>query len=101
MRAEEDLSAINRQEVFGSLTFDRFAINAGYLNIAAEPSYGRVVDEQWAEADVRVGLTEGWYLFGGARYDIENSYFPKKTLGVEFDCDCMNFKMAYSATRRQ
>jgi LPS-assembly protein len=99
VRAEEDLSAINRQEVFGSLTFDRFSINAAYLNIAAEPSYGRLVHEQWAEADLRIGLTEGWYAFGGARYDIENSFFPSKTLGLEFDCECMNFKMAYSAER--
>jgi LPS-assembly protein len=99
LRAEEDLSAINRQEVFGSLTFDRFSVNAGYLSIAAEPSYGRLKDEQWAEADVRVGLTDGWYAFGGARYDIENSFFPTKTLGIEFDCECMNFKVAYSAER--
>jgi LPS-assembly protein len=99
VRAEEDLSAINRQELFGSLTFDRFSVNAGYLNIAAEPNYGRVVGEEWAEGDVRVGLTEGWYLFGGGRYDIENNFFAKTTLGLEFDCDCMNFKMAYTQTR--
>jgi LPS-assembly protein len=99
VRAEENLSAINRQEVFGSLTFDRFTANAGYLNIAAEPNYGRLIDEQWAEADVRVGLSENWYAFGGARYDIQNSFFPTKTLGLEFDCDCMNFKMAYSSNQ--
>jgi LPS-assembly protein len=99
VRAEEDLSAINRQEAFGSLTFDSFSINAGYLNIAAEPAYGRLVNEQWAEADARVALLQGWYLFGGARYDIENSYFARQTLGLEFDCDCMNFKMSYSAAK--
>jgi LPS-assembly protein len=99
VRAEENLSAINRQEAFGSLTFDSFTINAGYLSIAAEPAYGRLVDEQWAEADVRVGLSDGWYVFGGARYDIENSFFAKQTLGLEFDCDCMNFKVAYSSNR--
>jgi LPS-assembly protein len=99
VRAEENLSAINRQELFGSLTFDRFAVNAGYLSIAAEPSYGRVIAEEWAEGDVRVGLSDGWYLFGGGRYNIENSFFAKKTLGVEFDCDCMNFKMAYTQTK--
>jgi LPS-assembly protein len=99
VRAEENLSAINRQEIFGSLSFDRFSVNASYLNIAAEPNYGRLTKEQWTAADVRVGLTEGWYAFGGARYDIENSFFSTKTLGVEFDCECMNFKMAYSAER--
>ncbi len=99
VRAEEDLSAINRQEVFGSLTFDRFSLNAGYMNIAAEPAYGRLLDEEWAEADARLALTDGWYVFGGARYDIENSFMNRRTLGLEFDCECMNFKMAYSSTR--
>jgi LPS-assembly protein len=99
VRAEEDLSAINRQEAFASLTFDSFSINAGYLSIAAEPAYGRLVNEQWAEADARVALSQGWYLFGGTRYDIENTYFARQTLGLEFDCDCMNFKMSYSASK--
>lgn len=99
VRAEEDLSAVNRQEAFGSLTFDSFSVNAGYINIAAEPAYGRLLDEQWAEADARVALSQGWYLFGGTRYDIENSYFARQTLGLEFDCDCMNFKMSYSASK--
>jgi LPS-assembly protein len=99
VRAEEDLSAINRQEVFGSLTFDSFSLNAGYMRIAAEPAYGRLFEEEWAEADMRLGLKDGWYLFGGARYDIENSFTAKKTLGLEFDCECMNFKMAYSSTK--
>ncbi len=99
IRAEEDLSAINRQEAFASLTFDRFSLNAGYLNIAAEPAYGRLKDEEWAEADMRLGLTDGWYLYGGARYDIENDFMAKQTLGLEFDCECMNFKMAYSSAK--
>ena len=96
IRAEEDLSAINRQEATASLTFDRFTLNAGYLDIAAEPAYGRLTNERWAEADIRVGITEGWYLFGGARYDLDTSRFITQTAGVEFDCDCMNFKFAYS-----
>jgi LPS-assembly protein len=98
IRAEEDLSEINRQAAMLSLTFDRFALNAGYLNINAEPAYGRPLDEQWAEFDARVGLSDGWYLFGGARYDIENSELTYRTAGVEFDCDCMNFKVAYTGS---
>jgi LPS-assembly protein len=97
VRAEEDLSRINRQELFGSLTFDSFALNAGYLNIAAEPAYGRVSDEQWLEGDMRLALSDGWYLFGGARYDIENDFLAKHAVGLEFDCQCMNFKMSYSS----
>ena len=46
-----------------------------------------------------MGLTDGWYLFGGARYDIENNYLARNTLAFEFDCECMNFKMAYSTSK--
>ncbi len=96
IRAEEDLSRINRQEAQFSLTLDRFAGNVGYLFINREPAYGRIVDEEWVEADARVGLTEGWYLFGGLRYDIQNTDVDWRTVGVEFDCQCMNFKLAYT-----
>lgn len=97
-RAEEDLSQLNRQEALLSLTFDRFSSNLGYLNIGAEPAFGRTTDEEWVEADTRVGLTEAWYLFGGLRYDLENARLDYRTAGVEFDCDCMNFKLAYSGS---
>ncbi|MCA0432643.1 MAG: LPS assembly protein LptD [Proteobacteria bacterium] len=99
IRAEEDLSAINRQEALLGLTFDSFSANIGYTNIAAEPSAGRNVDEEWVAADLRVGLSDGWSVFGGARYDIENANLDKRTIGLEFDRDCMNFKMSYSAER--
>jgi LPS-assembly protein len=98
IRAEEDLSAINRQELMLSLTFDRIALNAGYLDIAAEPAYGRLLDEQWVEAGTRLGLSESWYAFGGVRYDLESNSFTSTTAGVEFDCECMNFKLAYEGT---
>jgi LPS-assembly protein len=97
LRVEEDLSAINRQELLASLSFDRFAVNAGYLDIAAEPAYGRIDREQWVEGDARVGLSEGWYLFGGTRYDLETDKFSAVAAGVEFDCTCMNFKLTYTA----
>jgi LPS-assembly protein len=96
VRAEEDLSQINRQDVQFGLTLDRISGNLGYAFINQEPAYGRTVDEEWVQANARVGLTEGWYLFGGARYDIEDSHLDWRTIGVEFDCQCMNFKLAYT-----
>lgn len=98
MRMEEDLSAINRQELLASLTFDSFAVNAGYLDIAAEPAYGRLTRERWVEGDTRVGLSGGWFVFGGARYDLERDKLSSTTAGLEFDCNCMNFKLAYTGS---
>lgn len=96
-RVEEDFSAINRQDVQASLTFDRISGNLDYLFINADPTMGRFTDEEWISANSRLGLSEGWYVFGGVRYDIENALFSSRTLGLEFDCDCMNFKVAYTA----
>ena len=37
-------------------------------------------------------------MFGGLTYDIAYSQLTRKTLGLEFDCECMNFKVAYTGT---
>ena len=96
IRAEEDLSRINRQEALASLTLDDFSADIAYAFINQEPAYGRLLDEQWVQANARIGLKDGWYLFGGARYDIETSDVDWRTIGLEFDCQCMNFKVAYT-----
>jgi LPS-assembly protein len=97
-RMLNDFSALDRQEALASLTFDRISANLGYLNIAAEPNYGRVRDENWVQGDVKVGLEDGWNVFGGLTYDIGYSQLTRKTFGLEFDCECMNFKVAYTGT---
>ncbi len=96
IRMKEDLSSITRQESLLSLTLDRFTFNGSYLDLAAAPAYGRLSTEQWASGDVRIGLSDGWFLFGGLRYDFEKKGITNKDIGVEFDCDCMNFKVTYS-----
>jgi LPS-assembly protein len=96
-RVEEDLSAINRQSLQAGLTLDRFAGDVSYAFIAAEPAYGRPKDEEWISTNARLGLTDSWYLFGGVQYNIAEDLFNRRTLGLEFDCECMNFKMAYTA----
>jgi LPS-assembly protein len=97
-RVEEDLSKINRQEATASLTFDSFAANVSYLNFGAEPAYGRPNAEHWVTSDMRYQLNDGWYAFGGVGYDFYYDVLTRKTLGLEFDCDCMNFKVSYTGT---
>ncbi len=97
-RLLNDFSALHRQEALASLTFDRISANLGYLNIKAEPNYGRTHDENWAQGDFKFGLDDGWDVFGGLTYDIAYSQLTRKTLGLEFDCECMNFKVAYTGT---
>jgi LPS-assembly protein len=96
-RLEEHFSAFNRHDLRTSLTFDRISSNLGYLFINSDPTVGRLTDEEWIYGNARVGLSEGWYVFGGVNYNLMTDIYTSRTLGVEFDCDCMNFKAAYTA----
>ncbi len=98
-RLEEDFSAFNRHEAEIGLSFDRISGQAGYQFIDAEPAYGRNAREQYVFANGRYKVSEGWYAFGGANFDLERDFFRSTTLGIEFDCDCMNAKLAYSSSK--
>ncbi len=97
-RVNNDLSGLNRQEAVASLSFDDFSTNISYLDFGAEPAYGRLYREQWVAADAKVKLSDGWNLFGGLTYDFVASVLAQRTIGIEFDCECMNFKFAYTGT---
>jgi LPS-assembly protein len=98
-RMLNDFSALDRQEALASLTVDKFSANLGYLNIGAEPNYGRIRAEHWAQGDFKLSLDDGWSVFGGLAYDIGYSELTRKTLGLEFDCECMNFRVTYQGTK--
>ena len=95
-RIEEDLSRINVQEASIGLTFDRMSSALSYADIAAAANYGRPDREQQIWGDARYRLSEAWSLFGNFRYDIEDSQFMTKTIGIAFACDCMNAHLSYS-----
>jgi LPS-assembly protein len=96
MRVEEDFSDINRQEARASLTFDSFSGQISYVNLDAEPSYGRVDKLHEIAAETRLRLSDSWFLLNGVKYDFANRGLREAKAGFEFDCDCMNFKAAYS-----
>ncbi|MBG1232027.1 LPS-assembly protein LptD [Aestuariivirga litoralis] len=97
-RWKDDFSAINRQEAVASLSFDRISASLSYLDFKAEPAYGLVTEQHWVSGDAKVGLNDGWSLFGGMTYDIRTNVLTRKVAGVEFDCQCMNFKLYYAGT---
>ncbi|HYM98257.1 MAG TPA: hypothetical protein VET25_00830, partial [Aestuariivirgaceae bacterium] len=61
------------------------------------PAYGRPTDELQAWAYATLQLNGGWSVFGGLRYDFESDVSKYETIGLAFDCDCFNFKIAYAA----
>jgi LPS-assembly protein len=95
-RAEEDLSRINAQEAAASLTFDRISGSLSYADIAAAPDYGRPDHEQQVWGDASFALNDSWTLFGGLRYDMLHDDFVQKSVGLSYECDCMNAKLTYA-----
>jgi LPS-assembly protein len=44
-------------------------------------------------------LSDSWNLFGSVRYDIKGSHFMERTIGIGFNCECMNAQLTYSQNR--
>ncbi|MGQ0484122.1 MAG: LPS-assembly protein LptD [Hyphomicrobiales bacterium] len=98
-RVEEDFSDVNVQEASLSLTFDRIAGSLSYADLDAEPASGRPEHQEQIWGDASYRLAEAWSLFGGLRYDLESDLFMNRTLGIGFECDCLNARLAYSESR--
>ncbi len=97
-RFEEDLSRINVQETSVGLTLDRISGSLSYADIASAANYGRPDHEQQVWGDAKYKLGEAWSLFGNFRYDLEGNQFMNKTVGIAFECDCMNAHLSLSET---
>ena len=98
-RVEEDLSRINVQEATLGLTFDQFSGSLSYADISAAANYGRPDDARQIWADGTYRIDEVWSLFGGFRYDLEESRLMEQSVGVAFECDCMRAEIHYSMSR--
>jgi LPS-assembly protein len=98
-RVEEDLSRINVQEATLGLTFDQFSGSLSYADIAEAANYGRPDDARQIWADGTYHIDEVWSVFGGARYDLEESETMEYTVGAAFECDCMTAEIQYTMSR--
>jgi LPS-assembly protein len=98
-RVEEDLSRINVQEATLGLTFDQFSGSLSYADVAAAANYGRPYDGRQVWADGAYRFTDVWSVFGGFRYDLEESVLMEQSIGVAFECDCMKAQIEYSMSR--
>jgi LPS-assembly protein len=98
-RVEEDLSRVNVQEASLGLTFDQFSGSLSYADIAEAANYGRPDDAQQIWADGIYHFNEVWSVFGGVRYDLEESKVMNQSIGAAFECDCMKAQIEYTMSR--
>jgi LPS-assembly protein len=98
VRFDQDLSEIKTQELGVGLTFDRISGSVNYVDLDAEPLYGREEHEQqiWANASYAFG--NGWSVFGGLRYDFREDTVIRDTIGIGYACDCANISLAYNGS---
>jgi LPS-assembly protein len=98
-RFEEDLSDINVQEAALSLNFDRITGSISYASLDADPHIDRPDNEEQVWGSVGWNFSGGWSLYGGARYDLEQSKLLRDTIGIGYNCDCFNFRFFYEEDR--
>jgi LPS-assembly protein len=98
MRLAQDFSAIKTQELGIGLTFDRISGSLNYVDLDAEPLYGREDRQQQFWASANYAFRDGWRLFGGLRYDFQDDTVINDYLGVGYACDCADISLTYSGS---
>jgi LPS-assembly protein len=83
------------QDAGADMIFDRWTLSGGLSDVEDAAAYGRPTDELQAWAYATLQLTGGWSVFGGLRYDFERDLSNYETVGLAFNCECFQFKVAY------
>ncbi len=94
-RFDQTTLALNSMETGVDFSYGPLTMSADYVNVDAEPFYGRPLAQEqvWATADLALG--RGWKMFGGIRYDLALNRPVKQLIGFGYDCDCFAFKLYY------
>lgn len=94
-RFDDKTLDVNAQEIGLVTRFDRLTASVNYVDVARAPSYGRVDTSEQVWASASVDLFDGWRIFGGFRYDLEEDRKLRNLVGIGWDCDCMSVSLAY------
>jgi len=91
---EADLT-LQRFEVEGRGTYDRWNYSILYGNYAAQPQLGFLDRREGILGTAGVKLNPNWVAFGGARYNLQAGKFDQTQLGVGYVDDCLILAMNY------
>jgi LPS-assembly protein len=98
IRFDQELSGIKTQEFGVGLTFDRISGSLNYVDLDAEPLYGREIRQQQIWASGSYTFANGWRVFGGLRYDFQEDTVIRDTIGIGYACDCADISLAYNGS---
>jgi len=94
-RFDQTSLVLNSVETGIDFNYGPLTLSTDYVNVNAEPFYGRPLGQEqiWGTADLALGA--GWKVFGGIRYDLALNRPVKQLIGFGYDCDCFAFRMYY------
>lgn len=94
-RFDEQDFTLQRFEVEGRTTFDRWAVSLMYGNYAAQPQLGFLERREGLLAQGSIKLDANWVFTGGARYDIAHNNLSQTQVGLGYVDDCLLFGLTY------
>lgn len=87
--------SVQRFELEGTTTFDRWTLSMTYGNYAAQPALGFLTRREGIAGTARVKLAQNWNLLASARYDLDDHKVTGTTLGVGYVDDCLIVALNY------
>jgi len=86
---------VQRFELEGRTTFDRWTLAVTYGQYAAQPTLGFLTQREGIAGTARVKLAQHWNLLASARYDLDDHRVVGTTLGVGYVDDCLIVALNY------
>jgi LPS-assembly protein len=94
-RFDESNFSVQRLEVEGRATYDRWGVSVLYGSYAAQPQIGFLDRRQGVLTTSSVKLTANWAALGAVRYDLVANSFDQTRFGVGYIDDCFMLSLNY------
>jgi LPS-assembly protein len=96
IRLDERTFDIRRHDVNAVANFGPLDVAGTYSDVSAAPAFGRLTAEEQVTALATLALSDEWEVFGGTRYDIQQTRQVGNLIGLRFNCDCFTAEIVYS-----
>lgn len=94
-RFDEDTMAMNRLEIEGRMTFDRWNAGVLYGNYAAQPQLGFLERREGILSYGALKLNTNWVVNGAMRYDLHADKISQLRTGIGYIDDCFIMSVNY------
>ncbi|WP_371926809.1 LPS-assembly protein LptD [Bradyrhizobium sp. WD16] len=94
-RLDSDTLAIQRLELEGRASFDRWSISMIYGNYGPQPELGYQNRREGILTTGSIKLAANWVASGGARFDLHSNTINQYTIGAGYVDDCFVLAVNY------